>query len=105
MATFRRNVVFMLLVLFTFFIGTYMYNYQHENAHVLIAKWTGGSEDCMASVSVFGGGVTYCGEYVSDYGDTKLQMLNEVIGYNMYSLAIMIYFGLSTIAFVILNRK
>lgn len=80
--------------------GTYFYNVEHEGAHRLIAERSGG-EGCMSSVSLFGGGYTFC----EDYGNKELHLWNEIIGYNLYGMAIIIFLGLVLIAFVLFNKE
>jgi len=99
MTTFKQNVVFLGLVLMFLFAGIYGYNYQHEKAHLVIAQFTGGN-NCTATVSPFGYGETNC----DDYGNMELQMLNEIVGYNMFSSALMIFFGLILVCFIQMNK-
>ena len=71
----------------------------HEQAHEQIAYQTGGY-NCEIDL-FFGGGTTVC----EDFGDLRFHALNEIVGYNILTIAQSMLLSALLISIAIMIKK
>ena len=90
--------VFMLLLIVLFLVVPEVYNlYWHEQTHKTICEAGGGSAKVYYKINWYGlDGFTSCFHEDNFYNDInkeeELQLLNEIIGYNLSSLLVSFQF-------------